>query len=934
MRNILTKQPKTDQFSDSLSAAEKASLLDMDTLQKALRANNKPVTELVKQTLKRAEQQMNEWFRQERSIIALVHGRSWLLDQLIVLLWRQCIDTCYKNSSIIQPSLPPPSLFATGGYGRKELHPHSDIDLLVLTENETDENFFAGAIKKFITWLWDIGLKVGTAVRTLAQSSSLAKNDISVLTSLMEARLLSGNIELYTQLQKSIAPSVMWSGHHYLQAKYAEQKKRHIKYNQTSYNLEPDIKESPGGLRDIHMILWVLQRHYNHSGLVHLVELGFLFPEECLMLQRARNILWTIRWALHTISGRAEDRLLFDYQKTLAAQMGFKDIHDSLAIEQFMQVYFRVVTDIATLKDVLIQHYHDDILLANTDRTIVAVNDRFQLCNQYLEITRHDVFKQHPPAIFEAFVIITYNSSILGARASTIRALRSNLELIDDNFRQNKEVISLFMKLLRAPYGLSSALRKMTRYGILGRYLPEFAHITGQMQYDLFHIYTVEAHTLLLIKFLRKFRYKSHKEYFPLAYEVHKALPAPELLYIAALYHDIAKGRGGNHSELGAEEARIFCQRHLLSQQDSDLVVWLVKYHLKLSATAQRKDLSDEQVLFKFARFVGCVDRLNYLYCLTVADINATNPKLWNNWRGSLLNQLYYASKKILLHGTHAVIEKDKKDISQIKAQAETALKQQGADTEKALRWWNKAGDSYLSRYSVDEIIWHTEHFLKQKNEQTPFVIVRNLPGQPPGGTAVFIYTPYTPETLAAVASKLERLGFNIMDAQVIISEHYFCMDTFIVLDADNSFISSDSSQIRQACYQLQQYLKKPMHFKQRLQRKTPRLLRYFSQPPQIKISQDTTRKQTEVQIFATDRPGLLAIIVDIFSTYKIRVQKAKILTLGERVEDIFLITTHKGGCVTDPELLNRLTAALTQSILRHAQKDCYPSISKKKSAL
>lgn len=930
MKDMLTSILATSQFSGELSKQEKRSLLDMDTLRNTLCNCDVTIQNAIKQTLKNAEQQMNKWFYEEKNIVALVHGRAWLLDQIVVLLWQHCINSSDDNTKAHQHASVP-ALFAIGGYGRKELHPRSDIDILVLSETYQSEKQFSSAIKKFIAMLWDVGLSAATSVRTIEHCSSLAEHDITILTSLMEARLLLGSTSLEKKLQASISPRVMWSGYHYLQAKYAEQKRRHIKYNQTSYNLEPDLKESPGGLRDIHTILWVLKRHYNHSGLIWLLESGFLFPEECTMLQRARNILWTIRWALHIISNRAEDRLLFDYQKTLASQMGFDDTEDSLAIEQFMKVYFRVVTDIGTLKDLLIQHFHDDILLADTKHDIIPVNDRFQLCNQYLETTAHDVFKQHPPAIFEAFVLITYTPSVLGIRASTIRALRASLNLIDDNFRQNKEVVSLFLKLLKAPYGLSSALRKMARYGILGRYLPEFARITGQMQYDLFHIYTVEAHTLLLIKFLRKFRYSSDKSDFPQAHEAYKTLAAPELLYIAALYHDIAKGRGGNHSELGAEDAKLFCQRHSISQKDTDLVIWLVRHHLKLSITAQRQDLSSDKTLLEFANFVGTVERLDYLYCLTVADINATNPKLWNNWRASLLDQLYCETKKILLHGNPSVTT-EAGDISYIKAKAKLALSKKQLNMEKAIKWWDKLGNDYFMRYSTDEIVWHTEHFLKQKNERTPFVIARDLEGQYSGGTAIFICTQHTPEILASVTSKLDRLGFNIMDARVIISRHNFCMDTFIVLEADNSFIPADSLRIRETCYRLQQDLKKTTKFIQTLQRKTPRLLRYFSQPPKIQISQDQVNNRTIIEIFATDRPGLLATIIDTFSANKIQVQNAKILTQGERANDIFFVTNCKGECVTDKALLDKLTLTLAHRIIQHTEKDCYPSVRKQKN--
>lgn len=900
---------------EGLSSQEKQQLFQVDTLRNALTDKPEAMATTIKQVLKHATDLMNQWFTEGRTISALVHGRAWLIDQLISSLWQQCLNTQKKENTL--------SLFATGGYGRGELHPCSDIDLLILSENELPEAAVT-AVEHFITLLWDTGLKIGTSVRSLADCSSLAAKDITILTSLMEARLLSGNSQLQKKLAESISPAIMWSGDHYLQAKYAEQKQRHNKYNQTSYNLEPDIKEAPGGLRDIHLILWVTQRHYGSANLSRLVEIGFLLPEENQQLQNARNTLWRIRWALHTLSKRPEERLLFDHQKTIADYLGYQDNSDSLAIEQFMQTYFRAVTDIATMKDLLIQHFHDDILPSRAADTIAPINPRFQLRNHYLEITSTDVFQQHPPAIFELFVLMTHNTSILGARASTVRALRANLHLIDTSFRNNPEVNRLFITLLRAPYGLSAALRKMVRYGILGRYLPEFAKITGQMQYDLFHTYTVEAHTLLLIKFLRRFRYTSHKNDFPLAYRANASLQAPELLYIAALYHDIAKGRGGNHSELGAIDAQKFCENHGINKKDTALIIWLVKYHLKLSITAQRQDLSDPDVLHKFSAFVGSIERLNYLYCLTVADINATNPKLWNNWRAALLNTLYTESHRILLNGEVPVPTKEQKLADQ-KQHALHVIQKQTADIEPVLSLWKSINPSYFLRYTPSEIAWHTAHLLNHKSTTTPLIIAKTLKNLHVEGTAIFIYAPHTPEGFSAVTLILERLNFNIMGAKVMVS-HGYCMDTFIILEADNTLIPENSPRIHKACQALRCSLINPSKIKRIHQRRTPRLLRYFRQQPKIRFSEDTPNQRTIVEIFATDRPGLLAVIVNTFAAYNIHVQTAKILTLGERVEDVFFVSTANGKPISDPDTLKKLNKALTEKLIAHAEKDCYPT--------
>ena len=896
---------------EKLTLQEKQTLFQAEKFACLLVENPENTAVIVKSVLVKAEDTMDRWLDQGRTITALVYGRTWLMDQIIRALWHQFMG----NIQLV-------SLFATGGYGRGELHPSSDIDLLILSCEKLTRKITI-AIEHFIALLWDTGLKISTSVRTLTDCSELAARDITVFTSLMEARLLSGRKKMQQQLASVTAPSSMWSSEHYLQATYDEQKKRHYKYNQTSYNLEPDIKESPGGLRDIHMIIWVTKRHYGTASLNHLVDIGFLLPEEYQTLEHARNTLWYIRWKLHRLGRRAEECLLFDHQKIIAGEMGYTDEDKALAIEQFMQTYFRAVTDISTMKDLLLQHFDENILSSGkTDKTI-RINERFQLRNSYLEVTRPSVFRTHPPALLELFVLITHNSSIAGTQASTIRLLRSHLHFIDESFRKNPLVTEHFMHLLRAPYGLVAALRKMTRYGVLGRYLPEFARITCQMQYDLYHVYTVEAHTLLLIKFLRRFRYSSHKRDFPVAHEASAQLRAPELIYVAALYHDIAKGCGGNHSELGAAKVENFCRTHQLTEKDTSLVVWLVRHHLIFSITAQRKDLSDPEAIRDFAAFVGTEERLNYLYCLTVADINATNPRLWNSWRASLLNRLYNECRKIFLNGSMSLPAKKEK-INQTKTLALIRLQQDNINRQHVTELWKKIDTDYFLQYQPHEIAWHTKSIIKHGNNSKPLVIAQDYSDSYSSNTTIFIHAAYSLTFFATVASVLECLSFNIMDAKVVMTEGDYRINTFVILDAGNSQISADYFRVQDACRTLRDELMQPDKIASVPRQRTPRLLRYFRQPPEIRFSNDSPNQKTVVEVFATDRPGLLAIIANVFSFYGIHVQKAKILTLGERVEDVFFVTDSMGKAVNNPEIITQFTHLLTERLIQHTEKDCY----------
>src|SRR5690606_37773747 len=484
-------------------------------------------------------------------------------------------------------------------YGRGELHPYSDIDLLILL-GSADHEAFRSAIEGFLTLLWDIGLEVGQSVRSIDECAAEARADLTVVTNLMESRTIAGPEHLRRRMQEVTSSTQMWPSREFFLAKRSEAKARHAKYNDTEYNLEPNVKGSPGGLRDIQTILWVARRQFGSLNLHSLVQQGFLVDSEYRMLSSAQEFLWKVRYALHMLAGRAEDRLLFDHQRSIAALLGFRDGNGKQASEHVMQKYYRVVMGVAELNDLINQHFEDILLRDGTSSPAQPLNSRFQVRDGYIEVVHDNVFKRTPFAILEAFVLMAQHPEIRGVRADSIRLLRDSRHLIDDNFRSDIRNTSLFVELLRCREGVHRNLRRMNRYGILGRYLPEFGRIVGQMQHDLFHIYTVDAHTLNLIKHLRKLGRPDYQEKYPLAWKIFCRLPKPDLLYMAGLYHDIAKGRGGDHSELGAIDATLFCQRHHLPAWDTHLVCWLVENHLLMSTTAQRKDISDPEVIHDF----------------------------------------------------------------------------------------------------------------------------------------------------------------------------------------------------------------------------------------------------------------------------------------------------------------------------------------------
>lgn len=877
----------------------------------ALRHSEQP-GRTAREFLEQGQTRLDDAF-EKAAIGELVHGRARLVDRVLIAAW-----SLFGLDRVDQVAL-----VAVGGYGRGELHPHSDVDLMVLFRSPSARGAYA-ALEGFVAFLWDIGLEIGHSVRTLDECIALAGRDITVATNIMEARTLAGDDGVRAELAQRTGPDNMWPTAQFFAAKWQEQVARHRKFNDTEYNLEPDLKKAPGGLRDVQTIAWVAQRHFGANSLQALVDAGFLTDNEHRILTKCRDYLWRVRWQLHALTGRNENRLLFDHQRQLAERLGHQDSGSNLAVEHFMKRFYRVALALSVFNEMLLQLFDEVILRADAPERVRPLNRRFQVRNDYLEISAPKVFEKHPSALLEVFVLLAQNPEIKGVRAATVRALIEHRPLIDDAFRANPDNTALFMQLLRSPHALFSQLRRMKRYGILGKYLPEFGRIIGMMQYDLFHIYTVDTHTLLVIKNMRRLRYEDQREEFPLAGEVFYRLPKPELLYVAGLYHDIAKGRGGDHSQLGADDARAFCQRHALTAWDGKLVAWLVRNHLTMSVTAQRKDISEPAVVHEFARIVGDLVHLDYLYVLTVADINATNPALWNSWRAALLRQLYLETKRALRRGLNN--PQDKQDwIDENRHEALKLLTERDHDRRAIETLWANIGDEYFLRETPWDIAWHTEALLERSDDQEPLVLMRESEtsqGSLEGGSQIFIYTPDSRNLFAATVNALDSLGLTIVNARIITSTDGFSLDTYMVLDENNTPIGDDWPRIERIRKTLTETLKHPETFGTQPSRRMPRRHKHFDVPTEVVISNNIANDRTVVDIQTLDRPGLLAHIGRIFARFELLVQNARIATLGERVEDVFFVTDLDGNPVADPKLCLDLQNTLKQELDERGKND------------
>lgn len=861
------------------------------------------------------EAQLEQLFEEGYGIREIILARSNMIDEALTFLWKY---TGLQNSEL--------GLFAVGGYGRKEMLPYSDVDIMILSEQElTPEQ--EKQVTAFIASLWDVGhFKPGVSVRSIESCIEQAREDLTVATSLIEARLLTGNKNLSKWPRRIVAQT--WSDKTFFDAKMQEQAKRHDQHNNTESNLEPDIKNAPGGIRDMNQIGWIAKRHFRVNRVYDLVHLGFISEFELKVLEEAEVFFWEIRHHLHRLTKRDENRLLFDYQREIAAKFGYEREEGkspNYPIEQFMKRYYRTAQQVSTLNEILLAYFNESVItprLPDYERQIEEINQNFKLVDGKIAVQHHKVFAEDPSAILEIFHLLTISPEIQGIRARTLRLLALAAKRIDQSFRENPKHQALFMSIIRTSSRLYEVLSAMKRYGILGNYIPAFGQIMGLMQYDLFHIYTVDQHTLLLLRNLSRFKEPEFAKQFPVVSSVYQRMQRRDIVMIAALFHDIAKGRGGDHSELGAEDAIEFCRHHGFTEREGKLIAWLIQNHLLMSLTAQKKDISDPKVIKDFAEKLGDMEHLDYLYSLTVADINATNPKLWNTWRGSLMRQLYAQTRDSIRLGLdrpvdyQMLIEDTKFAASELLVN-EFSL----ADVEKV---WQELGDDYFLKESAGDIAWHTRAILEHGDNPTPLVMLRAHGKSAPDAVQLFIYTQDKPNLFATTVAVLDRMNLDVQDARIITATKAFSLDTYILLDRFGILLT-DPEREETVKAALIQALSHSDKYPGLMQRRIPRQLRHFDIENTVEISLNPVLNQNIIEISTLDHPGLLARVGGIFMMQGLDIHSAKIATLGERAEDIFFVTKKNNIPMSDEEaeifatqLKATLDEASSQVVIQH----------------
>ena len=827
-------------------------------------------------------------FAADHDVARYLRGHRQLIDSLLREAW--------KAAAMPRDC----ALVAVGGYGRGDQFRGSDVDVLVLLSAPPDAPT-AQAVERFVGRLWDLGIELGHSVRTIAQCNEEAEKDITVRTALLEARRLCGDRTLFRAFQAAFAERM--DARSFFRAKLLEQQQRHAKFHDSPYSLEPNIKEAPGGLRDLQTILWTSRAAGFGTTWLDLAERGLITRGEALSLGRQENFLKGLRLRLHLLASRREERILFDYQDALARQYGVTARDGRRASEVFMQRYYRAAKAITQLNTILIQNM-EAALFPDSGEAAEPINERFQRRRDLLHARDAQLFEREPAAILESFLLLQQHPELRGMTAPTLRALWRARQRIDAKFRRDPARRAQFLQILQQPRGILAALRRMNQYSILGRYLPAFGDIVGQMQHDLFHVYTVDQHILAVVRNLRRFTLLEYVHEHPLCNSLMGQFERNWVLYIAALFHDIAKGRGGDHSKLGMRDAAQFCRAHGLRADDTALVVFLVEQHLTMSNTAQKRDLSDPDVAREFAALVQTERRLIALYLLTVADIRGTSPKVWNAWKGKLLEDLFHATRRLLTGRDETVGQ----DAHTRQTEALRLLRLYALPDEYSERLWRELDTTYFMRNEPQEIAWQTRSLHWRVRTERPVVKARLSPfGE---GLQVFVYGPADPDLFARICGYFESINFNIVDAKIHNTRHGYALDSFVVLGMDTSHHYRDIINLIE--YELSERLERRAPLGPPARGRVSRQLKHFPIAPEIHIRPDDKGQYHYLSVIAGDRPGLLYRLARVLSRHEIALHSAKIITLGERAEDVFVVSgaaleNEKGVLQLEQELLKAL---------------------------
>ncbi len=873
----------------------------IDQIKQAWHSGKMPI-DLIRQAIKvMSDEQKAVYLSDPRQapVKSLIHQRAVFFDALLSLMWERLI----KNDAY--------SLIAIGGYGRREQFPFSDIDVLILCPNieaaEQDEH-----LSQFIRHLWDLGMTVGSSVREIEHCQVDIQNDINFATAVLEIHQICGSVPLFEAFTEAVKPGVMLTTEKYLQSKLEEQQKRYSQYEDTGYSVEPNIKECPGGLRDIQMIVWIAKFHFYPLDSKDLVVQGYLTEDEYKSLNRATKFLWNVRFGLHLNCGRDENRLLFEHQRALSKTLHYEDTNTHLGVEHFMHRCYKTLQEVQLLNELIVKYFRERLLSAQKETPIEQLNRRFQISRNQIETRNDKVFQYARFALLEIFLLLQKNPSVDGISAKTIREIRHSLYLIDDDFRNDTRHRSLFIELLRQPKAITRVFMEMNKLGVLESYIPAFAQIKGLMQFDLFHTYTVDAHTMLVLRNVRRMFSLKYKNVNPTAYQVSQTIPKPEVLYIACLFHDIAKGRGGRHEILGADDVEAFAQHHYLSKQDVYLCSWLVRNHLVFSNTAQKKDINDPRVIEEFSLIIPNTIFLDSLFLLTVADVQATSKSLWNNFKNTLFTQLWKSTRQRLLSSTDQPINEDIL-LENVKDETISSLLE-FMPFDSIQKLWQPLTPLYFLSHRPEQLLWHT--LTLHNNTDDICIALRTNMDQT--ATELMIYTKRQKYQFSTIIAALDVSENSVLHSTVIRTlDHHVLLTFTIQSKKENRIIHEKTYKAlsRLIRTNLQALNGEDLPDLPPAKRLADRRSLYLNIETKIVFTQDAKNNATVMMISCRDRPSLLSLITRQFNLNKVLVVGARIQTSGARVDDIFTITDVHGQPIKDAQFQAKLRDAIKNQL-------------------
>ena len=889
---------------------------------------------ILKSALANGREEIRSRFYEDQDGAGCVAGNCFLIDQILRVLYDSIAKHIYPAPNPTDAEII--SVIAVGGYGRGELAPQSDVDLLFL-HNRKPAARVDQVVETILYTLWDIGLKVGHSTRSVDECLRQAKADWTICTALLETRYIWGDKALFSELRTRFRKSIVTGREmDFLEAKLAERDERHERMGDSRYVLEPNIKDGKGGLRDLHALYWSAKFLYGVEDIAEMIEEGALTKTEVARFAKAQFFLWSVRCHLHYLTNRPEERMTFDVQPELANRMLYNDRAGGSGVERFMKHYFLVAKDVGDLTRIFLAAFE----AAQKRRSIFRLPAKFfqrdaegfPLEGQRITIADKKVFRESPLEMLRIFKVA--NETGLALHPDALTAVTRSLSKVNAAFRNDPDANQMFMEILCAKESPDLTLRDMNECGLLGKFVPDFGRVVAQMQYDMYHVYTTDEHTIRAIGILNKIERGLLTEEHPVACKVIRQIQSRNVLYVATLLHDIAKGRGGDHSELGAKVARKLCPRLGMNEAETDTVAWLVLHHLAMSMTATKRDLEDPKTITDFVALVQSPERLRLLLCLTVVDIKAVGPNVWNNWKATLLRDLFYRAEEVMAGASAS--EGRILRAAAAKTRLADRLLEDGweqADIDAHLK---RGGKGYFLALDLDTLAHHAR-LVRGAEKHRDELTLETRVDEEKSVTELTVYCLDHPGLFARLSGAIALAGATVVDAKISTLKDGMALDTFLIQDAEGGAFSRPDRLARLSAMVKQSLAGEIRPLDELMKRakvSLPSRTRVFTVPPRVLIDNRASATHTVIEVNGRDRPGLLYRITSALVEQRLQIAIAKISTYGEQVVDVFYVKDTFGLKVEHAGRLDQIRQALRYALLEAEAQTAPPPTKHARKAL